>query len=146
MSYNQEIEKMIVDAGATGPRITESGIKAKIDSVLYMRDAETALTVCKIQLKNGFSFVGHSAAADPSNYRQEIGDKIAYDNAFRTIWSHEGYLLKEVLYLRGLSGAAAADAINNAAADAAADFAGKQARAASDPTDSQAQLGQPAHD
>ena len=99
MSSDEEIEKMIKDQGAdVAPRGTVDSIKAKIDTVLYMRDSYTAFTVCKIGMKNGFQFVGTSGAASPKNYNKEIGDKIAYDNAFKQIWSHEGYVLKEVLH------------------------------------------------
>lgn len=97
-SDNAKIEQMIKDAGATGPRITEESIKAKIVDALYSRFPESGTTVCVIWLRNGFSFVGHSGCADPANYRKEIGDTIAYKDAFRQIWAAEGYLLKEVLH------------------------------------------------
>ena len=34
----------------------------------------------------------------PENFDEEIGRKIAYQNAVQKIWSLEGYLLKEKLY------------------------------------------------
>ena len=98
MSYDTDIEKEIVEKGLTAPRVTVDSINAKIDSETYIRTPADGLTVCKITLKNGFSFIGHSACASPENYDRELGDKIARDNAYRQIWSHEGYLLKEVLH------------------------------------------------
>jgi hypothetical protein len=99
MSSDSEIEKMIKDKGADkAPRVTEQSIWDKIDTTNYIEDPATALTVCIIRMQNGFAFIGHSAAASPENYNQEIGRKIAHDNAFRQIWSHEGYLLKDRLH------------------------------------------------
>lgn len=110
MPTDQEIENEIREKGLTAPRVTAEGINAKIDTETYIRTPADGLTVCKITLKNGFSFIGHSACASPENYDKELGDKIARDNAYRQIWSHEGYLLKEVLHQlktkldRGLGG------------------------------------------
>jgi hypothetical protein len=57
----------------------------------------TTLTVCALTLKNGFHVVGESAAASPENFDQEIGRKIARDNARSKIWALEGYLLRSKL-------------------------------------------------
>ena len=67
---------------------------------------------------------------------EEIGRKISYDNAFRQIWSHEGYLLKEVLHQ--------VREMQLAQQDPQAKI--KQAHAERDPTDSQAAMGHPAHE
>ena len=48
-------------------------------------------------MRNGFVFVGKSAAASPENHDTKIGEYYAYDDAFRQIWTHEGYLLREKL-------------------------------------------------
>lgn len=80
---------------ATAPRVTEESIKARIKSVEYTLRGIT--TVCYITMKNGFQFVGHSTPASPSNFNVEIGERYAYDNAFKHIWTHEGYLLRERL-------------------------------------------------
>lgn len=57
----------------------------------------TTLTVCALTLQNGFHVVGESAAASPSNFDEEIGRKIAFDNARNQIWKLEGYLLRSRL-------------------------------------------------
>lgn len=95
---DSETEAMIKAAGADHfPRVSEQSIKDKIQAELYSRFKNVGLTVCILQVKNGFTFVGTSACASPENYNQEIGDKIAYGNAFKQIWAAEGYLLKEKL-------------------------------------------------
>jgi hypothetical protein len=54
--------------------------------------------VCFITMKSGFQFVGTSTPASPANFDAEIGERYAYDNAFKQIWTHEGYLLRELLH------------------------------------------------
>ena len=38
---------------------------------------------------------------NPENYNEEIGNKIAYDNAFRQLWPLFGFLLAEKNRLKG---------------------------------------------
>ncbi len=57
----------------------------------------TCLTVCCLTLTNGFTVTGESACASPENYDEEIGNKIARENAREKIWVLEGYLLKHEL-------------------------------------------------
>lgn len=84
-----------VVATKTAPRVTEESIKAKILDVTYSYNGVT--TICLITMQNGFRFVGTSTPADARNYDQKVGDRYAYDNAFKQIWTHEGYLLREQL-------------------------------------------------
>ncbi|MBB2962894.1 Gp49 family protein [Methylobacterium sp. R2-1] len=79
----------------TAPRVTEASIKAKIADVEYFRIRH--LTICLITLRNGFFVTGESAPAAPENYDQAVGERYAYENAFRKIWPFEGYLLREQL-------------------------------------------------
>jgi len=57
----------------------------------------TTMTVCALQLHNGYIVTGESAAASPENFDKDIGRKIARDNARNKIWALEGYLLREKL-------------------------------------------------
>lgn len=90
-----EQAKSIV-AEKTAPKVTEQSIKEKIKEVSYFHDDLT--TVCFIVMQNGFKFVGTSTPASADNYDREVGKRYAYDNAFKQIWTHEGYLLRERLY------------------------------------------------
>jgi hypothetical protein len=58
------------------------------------------LTLCVITLDNGFTVTGESACADPANYRQDIGEKIARDMATAKIWPLLGFALKEAMAAR----------------------------------------------
>ena len=119
MSNEKQIEQEIQDKGLTAPRITPQRIEEVIEDVQYLTAGDGAygyqtreetvdvatypsaldlLTFCVITLKNGFTVTGESARASPENFNEEIGRKIAYDNAKNKIWPLEGYLLKEQLY------------------------------------------------
>ncbi len=94
----QEIEKEIIDKGLTAPRLTPDHIDSCITSDEYHVFTDSCLTVCCITLKNGFTVTGESACASPSNFDEDIGRKIAFDNARNKIWALEGYLLKDKLF------------------------------------------------
>lgn len=102
MTTDAAIEQEIQDKGLTAPRITP----AHIDAVCH-KPAQfhvfpgTMLTVCCLELANGFTVTGESACASPENFNQEIGEKIAYANAKQKVWALEGYLLKQKLFNQG---------------------------------------------
>lgn len=75
------------------PRITREIIAENIFDYRFYVDG--FLTICVIEMRNGFKFVGHSACADPKNFNQAVGEKLAYDDAFRQIWSHMGFMLRD---------------------------------------------------
>lgn len=97
MNNEQAIEKEIQDKNLNAPRLTPQLIDSKIKQVDYHVFENTCLTVCCIELTNGFCVTGESACASPENFNKEIGEKIAFENARNKIWQLEGYLLKERL-------------------------------------------------
>jgi hypothetical protein len=68
----------------TGFRITLDDLKARVASVEYLERG--VLTVCMIQLDNGWWLTGDSAPVDPNNYNAEKGREFAYDDALRKAW------------------------------------------------------------
>ena len=92
------IEQEIQAKGLTAPRLTPDLIDSTIRSIQYYIFADSCLTVCSMTLRNGFTVTGESACASPENFNQEIGEKIAHDNAREKIWVLEGYLLKQRLF------------------------------------------------
>jgi hypothetical protein len=82
-------------ATKTAPRVTEESIKAKIAHTAFIRNEQ--LTIAIITMKNGFMVHGVSAPASPQNYDPQVGERYAYDNAFKQLWQLEGYLLREKL-------------------------------------------------
>lgn len=118
---DQAIEQEIQAKGKTAPRITPADIEAAIDRAFYFTAAQGAekaardagsyaagephhgnalglLTFCVLILRNGFTVTGESACASPENFDEEIGRKIARQNAVQKIWLLEGYLLKQMLH------------------------------------------------
>lgn len=94
----KEIEKEASKKGLNAPRITQHQIDHTIVSEQYHVFDGSQLTVCCLTLENGFTVTGESACASPENFNQELGRKIARNNASQKIWPLEGYLLKERLY------------------------------------------------
>lgn len=82
--------------------VTKEQIESRIKSAEYSIHAGSTLTICVLALENGFTVVGKSACAHAGNFNKELGEKIAYDDAFKQIWALEGYLLREALYLESL--------------------------------------------
>lgn len=83
----------------TAPRVTEQSIKDGIYKVDFLQHG--LLTICVITMQNGFMVHGVSAAASPENHDEEIGQRYAYENAFKQLWQLEGYLLRERLHQAG---------------------------------------------
>jgi len=91
------IESEIQRRGLNAPRLTPAMIDGAIKSEAYYVFPGTTLTICALTLRNGYHVTGESAAASPENFDQEIGRKIARDNARNKIWGLEGYLLRSKL-------------------------------------------------
>lgn len=98
MNNEQKIEKEIQDKCLNAPRLTPKLIDSKIKKVDYHVFSDSCLTVCCLTLLNGFTVTGESACASPANFNQEIGEKIAFENARSKVWQLEGYLLKQKLH------------------------------------------------
>jgi hypothetical protein len=94
----QSIENEIQAKGLNAPRLTPELIDSVILAEQYYVFPGTTLTVCCLTLRNGYTVSGESAAASPSNFDEQIGRKIARQNARDKIWSLEGYLLKQKLH------------------------------------------------
>ena len=78
-----------------GKRVTLDALKANIVKEEFHVFPGSQLTVCVLTLLNGFTVTGESACADPAMFNEEIGQKIARENAERKIWPLMGYALKE---------------------------------------------------
>jgi len=92
-----ELEKEISDKGLNAPRLSPEDIDATIVDEAYYVFPGTTMTVCLLTLKNGYHVTGESAAVSLANFDEEIGRKIARDNARNKIWQLEGYLLRQKL-------------------------------------------------
>lgn len=98
-----EVEKDIRENGLTAPRVTPEDVDAQIVGEQYHVFPGTTVTVCCLNLLNGFTVTGESACASPANFNEQLGRKIARDNARGKIWMLEGYALRERLMPRAAS-------------------------------------------
>lgn len=82
----------------TPNRVTYDDMQEAIETVEYLYpESAPLLTIAVIKLKNGFCVTGESAAADPENHNQELGQKFARESAERKIWPLLGFALREKL-------------------------------------------------
>jgi hypothetical protein len=84
----------------TAPRVTIDHLKSQVKEARYLFDG--TLTICVLEMQNGFKQIGKAAPADERNFDPEVGKRYAYEDAFRGLWALEGYQLCSVL--RGLIG------------------------------------------
>lgn len=95
------VEQVMKDKGCTGKRVTSDLIKSRIESVDYQTVTINGqkMMFCGIRMDNGFVAVGKPATCiDPDNLRDEIGQKISYDNSFEELWKLEAYrLMSEIM-------------------------------------------------
>ena len=114
-----EVEQEIQANGLTAPRVTPADIEAEIRSVHYFTASDAIqhvntvhefpendgwllgntqlLTICVMQLRNGFTVTGESACASPENFDAELGRKIARQNAVSKVWPLLGFRLRDTL-------------------------------------------------
>ena len=93
----QAVEYEIQQKGLTAPRVTAEVVERQIVSEDYYQWPGTTVISCRLGLKNGFSVLGMSACVATENFDEELGRRIAYDDARNKIWALEGYLLRSHL-------------------------------------------------
>lgn len=94
---DEELRKALWNSLA--PRITAAYMEERIAKREFWRWGPT-LTLCKLTLDNGYTSVGQSACVNEANYNQEIGERVAYDNAFKNLWPLFGFLLAEMNFVK----------------------------------------------
>lgn len=80
----------------TGPKVTADHLESIITGQRFFH--HNTLTICVLELKNGFTVTGESACADPANYDEELVRQLARINAFNKLWALEGYLLRQRMF------------------------------------------------
>ena len=83
---NTDVENEIVNEYY---RNAGSAVKAPEDSSLYN------VTICILQLRNGFVVIGKSACVDSRNYNEDIGRQLAREDAVKQVWPFLGFRLAD---------------------------------------------------
>lgn len=82
----------------TPNRVSLDSIKGKIASEEYFHPkCLPTMTICVLEMSNGYAVIGQAAPADPDNFDAALGRKFAFEDAVRKIWPLEGYALRERL-------------------------------------------------
>ena len=74
--------------------LTKEYLEHQVALVAYNRFGEVGIQ-CVLTLNNGYTVTGESSCIDPNIFDEEIGKKIAYENAFDKLWSILGYQEKQ---------------------------------------------------
>jgi hypothetical protein len=94
---DQALEKEIVAKGLTAPRVTLADLEAAIvetEIVKHISKTGKVLRWAVLTMANGHAVTGKpSASVSPENDDEEIGTKIAIDNAKSELWALMGYEL-----------------------------------------------------
>jgi hypothetical protein len=97
LNSEKQIEKEIQEKNLDAPRLCPADIDRIIVGETYTTLPSGKAMICELTLKNGFSVRGESACVSKENFNEEIGRKIARENARNKIWELEGYLLQQGL-------------------------------------------------
>jgi hypothetical protein len=118
MSESLKATEELGARGATHPRVTLQDIEDQIEREHYFTagDAIVAgggfappgsplnlLTICVLEMKNGFTQLGESAPASPENFDAVKGKTFAKENAIRALWPRMGYALRDRLHREAVS-------------------------------------------
>lgn len=93
---HEEVTRMMKDLECTAKAVAVELINSRIEQVDYqtINIAGQKMMFCGIRMKGGFVVVGKPAACiSPENWRDEIGQKVSFDNSFSEIWKLEAYRL-----------------------------------------------------
>ena len=90
----ESLQKMFEEQGKTN-YVTNEAVDDSIVAAQYHHFPGTTVTVCCIEMKNGFTVVGKSACANPNNFDPDLGETLAFDDARQQIFTHLAFLLCE---------------------------------------------------
>lgn len=93
MITDEQVEAEVQAKGLTAPRVTMDIIQNAIANEVYQRIEGTNVTICVLRLANGYSVTGESASVSDLNFNQELGNKIAKQQALDKCWALFGFHL-----------------------------------------------------
>lgn len=94
---NQKVTEEELVARSQYPRVTFDELQANIVGRKFVQ--HDLLTICILTLANGFTVVGKSACAVPGNFKLDVGQRLAEQDAIGQVWPLMGYELKSKVAL-----------------------------------------------
>lgn len=82
---------------SNAPRVTLDDVNKAVLAETYTLLPNGRTTVCQLTLDNGFTVEGQSACVSVENYNEELGNKIARENALDKVWLVLGFRLADKL-------------------------------------------------
>ncbi len=95
---NESIEQEIKDKNLNAPRVSLQDLHDNIVGETYTLLPNKRTTICQLTLRCGFTVEGKSSCVSIDNYNEELGNRVAKENAIREIWQVMGYHLSQQLY------------------------------------------------
>lgn len=95
-TYGMVAQDQAQAAVAVAPRVNLDEMTKKIVNTVYYKHDH--LTICVVEMENGFFLVGQSAPASIENFDEDIGCELAYEDCIKQLWRLEGYILKQKLH------------------------------------------------
>lgn len=94
-----------VDMPVLAPKVTSPDVENEIANEYY-RNAGSAMkapegsslynvTICILQLRNGFVVIGKSACVNAANFNEDIGRTLAREDAIKQVWPLLGFRLAD---------------------------------------------------
>lgn len=78
-------------------KVTQQNVMDEVQKATYTILPDGITTICQITMKNGYTVIGKSACADPTEFNAAEGEKWAWQDALRQVWPLLGYALKSDL-------------------------------------------------
>lgn len=101
-STDQAIEAEIQAKGLTAPHVTLADLGANIvhtEIIKHVSKSGQVLRWAVLTTRSGYAVTGRpSASVSAANDNEEIGERVAVDNAKQELWPLMGYALKEKLH------------------------------------------------
>jgi hypothetical protein len=106
--YNETIPApaptFVPDITPVAPTVTENAVEAEIVNEYY-RNLGSALkvpngpvgnvTLCVLELRNGFVIIGKSACVNAANFNADTGQRLAREDAVKQVWPFLGFRLAD---------------------------------------------------
>lgn len=95
---DESVEQDIQRKGLTAPRVTLKMVEDAIAGETFTVLPSGRTTICELTLQNGFTVRGESSCVSIENFDAALGQRIAREDAKRTVWLLLGYGLREQLH------------------------------------------------